>query len=162
AILPLSPEPAHQSLLGEAAALARTIDNPRAVALGLEARYRAGWRLDNLRDRLRAGAELLEAARAAGDPDIEFLALWMRACDVLQLGDGAATDLTVAALGAVAERTRQARDRWIATGMQAALAILEGRLVDGDRLALRAHAVGRGYDPRSAARGLVAQQYLIR
>ncbi|MGH2599878.1 MAG: ATP-binding protein, partial [Dehalococcoidia bacterium] len=127
-VLPFSPQ--YVATLNESVALAREMDDPVSAAIGLESRYRAGWHFDSLAERLRAGSELLAAARAAGEHEIEFLALWGRAYDLLEAGDRCALDDTVNALQAIAQHTQQARHLWIEAGVRAAIAILDGRLDD--------------------------------
>jgi tetratricopeptide (TPR) repeat protein len=96
---------------------------------------------------------VLRAAREAGDLELTLQGHAWLIVDLLEAGDRTAVEAQVAAFEAGAVELRQPVFLWNATVWRTMLAMLDGRLVDADRLA--AEALSAGIMPE----GVTAPQY---
>jgi tetratricopeptide (TPR) repeat protein len=77
------------------------------------------------------------------------------------MGDRDAVDAELAALSRLAEELRQGPQRWTVRSSQAALALMEGRLEDADRLIEDAYALGRDALSFNAAVSEQMQRFML-
>jgi len=130
-----------RSLAAEAVAAARADGDPLTVASCLLAQHHAIWAAGNARDRLRIATEVAGLGDQAGDQEMLLEGRLLAATDRLELGDPAFR----AELGEflrLAEASRQPRFRYAALVRRGALALLEGRLAEAERLIGQAEMLG--------------------
>jgi hypothetical protein len=105
------------------------------------AQHHAIWEAGNAPDRLRIAAEVAELAGQAGDQETLLEARLLAATDRLELADPAfRAELTE--FLRLAEASRQPRFRYAALVRRAAVALLEGRLAEAERLIGQAKMLG--------------------
>jgi tetratricopeptide (TPR) repeat protein len=138
-------------LSAEAVAVARSAGDARAVAAALNARHVALWRPDRLDERLQAADEMLEAARAAGERQLELQARNWRAVDIFELGDMQAWRAEVRRHGALAEELRLPSFTWYTPLWAAVDAPHRGSFEEGRALREQALAEGRRAGDRNAS-----------
>jgi tetratricopeptide (TPR) repeat protein len=123
-----------RSLADEALALARRAGDPRTLAEVLDARLHALWDPEAAEDRLAAGSEIVDLARAAGEGVRERHGLFWRFTALMELGR---VDEAESALVAFEREVTLAGDQQggvMATARHAMLDILRGRFDDAIRL----------------------------
>ena len=103
-----------EALSAAAVTTARAAGDPRALAAALSARHVALWRPDRVEERLAAAAELVAAARAAGEPHQELQARNWRVMDLFELGDMDECRTEMARHARMAEQLRLPSFRWYA------------------------------------------------
>ena len=122
-------------------AAARADGDPLTVASCLLAQRHAIWAAGNARDRLRIATEVAGLGDRAGDQEMLLEGRLLAATDRLELADPAFR----AELGEflrLAEASRQPRFRYAALVRRGALALLEGRLAEAERLIGQAEMLG--------------------
>jgi hypothetical protein len=132
-----------RSLADEALALARRAGDPRTLAEVLDARLHALWDPEAAEDRLAAGSEIVDLARAAGEGARERHGLFWRFVALMELGR---VDEAESALAAFEREVTLAGDEQaavMATARHAMLAILRGRFDEAMLLADEANERGR-------------------
>ena len=131
----------------EAIAIARRIDDPRALAATLSRRQ---FEVSPPEERLDSATELCELATKAGDQDLELRAHAYRLMDMLALGDVAGVDRELEIYARMAAESRQPQHLWHVPLMRATRAIMDGRFEDAERLSAEALAGGqRAQEPLS-------------
>jgi tetratricopeptide (TPR) repeat protein len=121
--------------LGDAALrLAHGAADPGALADVLDARLHALWDPDGAQDRLAAGSEIIELARAAGDDRRERQGQFWRFVALMELGRVTEAESALAAFGREAAAAGDAEAMVMVTARHAMLAILRGRFDDACRL----------------------------
>ncbi len=137
------PEGKAEPLSEEALALARKIDDDRAIASALIRRqFVAGNDADGARQRLVEADELFELGVRLRDPELEVRAHAYRVRGYLELGEIGPADRELAAYEALAKRLRQPQHLWHAPLLRGTRALIDGRFEDADRLAAEALAGG--------------------
>ncbi len=122
-------------LADEALGLARRAADPRMLAEVLDARLHALWDPAGAEDRLAAGSEIIDLARAAGDVRRERLGLFWRFVALMELGHVAEAESALAAFGREAAATGDAEAAVTVTARHAMLAVLRGRFDQASQLA---------------------------
>lgn len=143
ALAAVTPEPASTEVSNAAVEMARRVGDRDALQQVLWSWFLlSGWSPPLPERRLAVAEELLGMATDAGDRERAQFARQWRAAARFELGDvaGARSDLDVALRDAVSLRVPFLV--WGATFPRAALALLEGRLGDADRLAHEALTIG--------------------
>lgn len=154
-----------EALGAEAVTVARATGEPRAVAAALNARHVSLWRPDRLRERLEVADEMVEAAHAAGERQLELQARNWRAVDLFELGEMDAWRLEVGRHGALAEQLRLPAFAWYTPLWRAVDALHRGRFAEADTLRAEALEAGRrAGDPNADlfAQLLVIQGAMLR
>ncbi|MDY7106770.1 MAG: hypothetical protein S0880_36810 [Actinomycetota bacterium] len=100
------------ALAEEAEAMARVLDDRRALGYALAARCDAWSGPDHCRERAEDAAEVVATGLASGDLRLEALGRRLRVVALWELGEVAAADVEIAAFGRIAERLRQPRYQW--------------------------------------------------
>ncbi|MFC5645207.1 ATP-binding protein [Kitasatospora cinereorecta] len=124
----------------EAARVARQAGDRRALATALFARHDVEWAPGTAARRLEIADAMAGAAAAAGDAELEFEALMCRFVALVELADPRAVTALHEA-GQAAERSRLPRAGYLVRSREAALALLQGRFEEGERLAQEAAAL---------------------
>src|SRR5262249_40149289 len=119
----------------EAVAIARRRDDRVALLAALRARQLVLWEPGEAEGRRAIGAEILDLATASHDPMATWEALAWRILDHLELGQMAVVHDALRRGRELAAACRLPRVRWHLAVVEAALALLAGRLPDADRLA---------------------------
>lgn len=149
-------------LSAEATAIAAHLGDPEAAALAAGARRRAWWGPAQLERRLADSTMLLRSARDAGDVELTLQGhLWL-VLDLLEAGDRRAVEAQIEAFSVEAEPLRQPRLMWNVLTWRTMLALLDGRLMDAERLSADALAAGIRIEGRAASEYHVTQMLAIR
>lgn len=116
-----------RELADEALALARRSGDPGVLAEVLDARLHALWDPEGAQDRLAAGSEIMDLARAAGDRGRERHGMFWRFVALMELGRVAEAESALAAFAREATAAGDAAAAVMVTGRRAMLAVLRGR-----------------------------------
>jgi hypothetical protein len=125
-----------------AEAVVAAAGDPSAQAAALNARHVALWRPDRVEERLRTADEMIAAARAAGEPQLELQAHNWRVLDLFELGEMTACRAQIARHNRLADELRLPSFQWYAPLWAASEAALAGRFAEAERLAAEARAAG--------------------
>jgi len=131
-------------LSGDAVAMARRVEDPAALSQALFARHFSFWNPAAESERIAVANELIALADTIGDDEMRLQGHHWLAQSRLELGDVAGAEAEIATFAEVASRTGQALFASQATMMQGCLALLAGRLEEGERLASDALSLGVG------------------
>jgi tetratricopeptide (TPR) repeat protein len=118
----------------QAVEVARSLDDPPALAYALLARAAAMIGPDDSEGQLAALREQRAAAQEARDKELEVEGLGLGNSALLHLGRIGEYAEAIETMGRLADELRQPAQRWIALMQKASLALLEGRLVDAEEL----------------------------
>jgi hypothetical protein len=127
----------------QAVDMARRLRDPATLAYALDGRYAAVWWPENLEDRLTLATELIQAAEEAGDMERALQGHHYRCLARLERGDMLGVYADADAKARLAEELRQPAQEAYVVGMQATLALFEGRFADAEALIPRALALGQ-------------------
>ncbi len=147
----------------EAVTLGRRAGDPRALVEALVARHLAVSSTASLAERTGYSREAVRLARQAGDEELGFRARFQLINVLLEDGDRAALDREVASAARAAERLRQPFYLWFVAAWRAALALVDGRLDEAERLIAHAFSSGcavQGQDEMEQFAGPVYQGQL--
>jgi tetratricopeptide (TPR) repeat protein len=122
------------ALADEGITMARRLGDPATLAHALAGQWPAVSSAHNLRTRMGTADELVALADAMGDRERAYLAHEYRLNTYWGLGDRAGMDVELEALESIAEELRQPPQRWHLTCVQAAVALMEGRLETAEEL----------------------------
>jgi len=136
-----------ESLLDEAIAMARRVDDPRTLTRLLAQSSIVHWTPSAAERRSADVAETLQLARTCADHDAALWAHTIRFADRFRLGDIAAADSELDAYAGLARDLRNPYYGWCETMMRATRAIFGGRLEEGERLSIEAVERNRLHDP---------------
>jgi tetratricopeptide (TPR) repeat protein len=134
----------------DAVATARASGDAGALASALSARHVALWRPDRAQERMAVAAEMVAAARAAGDRHAELQAHNWRVADLFELGEMSAWHEEVARHARLADDLRLPVFQWYTPLWAAAKAMLAGRYENADRLSFEAEEAGVRAGDRNA------------
>jgi DNA-binding winged helix-turn-helix (wHTH) protein/tetratricopeptide (TPR) repeat protein len=139
-----------EQLTAEALANARRSGDPTLLGQTLTDWLAGQWYPDNLQAQQSISDELLGVAERSGDQALRATAHGWRA--VIGLGTGAISlaQREVASLAALASDLRQPTYQWCGLYLSATLALLRGELLEAQRLARDAFAIGQRCSPKSA------------
>ena len=127
-----------EALSADAVALAE----PSALAAALNARHVALWRPDRIQERLSTATAMIEAARAARQPQLELQARNWCVLDLFELGDVPACREEIARHTRLADELRLPSYQWYTPLWAATEAALAGRFAAAAGLAAEARAAG--------------------
>lgn len=137
--------------LGDAATLARALDDASFVRFSPD--DPEGWVLLN--------AEVVQAARAAGDLELEIAGHAGCWTGFLELGDLVGVDRTIAECEATVAALRTPLARWLGSAARAMRALLDGRLEAAEELIVASlRQVERAQSPNVDLQSLVQLVYL--
>lgn len=127
----------------EAVAIARRLDDRGALAYALHARCYSLWGLEDVEARLDAAKEILQLARQVGDRELALQGHSWRIIALLERADLTDADAEIETYARIAAELRQPYFLWEATVFRAMRALLDGRLLDAERLAVEALHIGQ-------------------
>ena len=156
-----SPEP-RESLSKEAVDIARRIGDPTTLAYTLGGMCAALWRPDNPEDRLVMASEMISVGEGAGDREQVLHGHQNSLLVFVELGDIKSVYRELDAVDRLARELRQPAQSWLPAGVQALLALLEGRYDDADRLREAALQVGQRSNPSDAVSHHALQLFQLR
>ncbi|MGH2943694.1 MAG: hypothetical protein ACRDLN_13070, partial [Solirubrobacteraceae bacterium] len=152
-----------RSALGEqAVAMARRIGDRATLASTLSARFLTLWGPGNTRQRLQIASDVVALGKEIGDRELVLHGHDWRVVSLMELGDWVGADIEMAVHARLAEELRDPVHLWHVPVFQANRALLEGRLIDAERLAGEALAVGRWVHAQNAAQLYAAQLFMLR
>ena len=123
-----------RALVDEALRLARRAGDPGTLAEVLDARLHALWDPAGAEDRLAAGSEIIDLARAAGDDRRERQGQFWRFVALMELGRVPEAESALAAFEREAAAVGDTEAAVMATARHAMLAVLRGRFDQASRL----------------------------
>jgi DNA-binding SARP family transcriptional activator len=155
------PDPSRRAMVTRALAMARRVGDPVALASVLTSHSWIVAGPDSLSERLAVADELVAIGRKAGLPYAECDGQQARFQASVELGDIEAADSAVAAAHAAARTTKA---QWMVGWLDAARALLAGRLADAERAARRFREAAREttIPPALAQSSFVRQMSVIR
>lgn len=124
-----------RGLADEALRLARHTEDAGVLADVLDARLHALWDQRGAEDRLAAGSEIIDLARAAGDGEHERHGMFWRFMALMELGRVAEAESALAAFAHDAAAAGDADAAVLAAARHSMLATLRGRFEEALRLA---------------------------
>ena len=133
--------PRARPLSEQALALARTLDDPATLAACLLARHDVLWTPGRAGERIAIAREISELAARTGDAERHAEGLLLTANALLEQGSAAFRSALADFLRA-ADGFRQPRHDYLAMTRRGALALLDGRLDEAERLIAAASALG--------------------
>ena len=113
--------------------LARRLGDPALLTWAGRAAWQAMWSPSHTPMRLDLDAEVLAAARAAGDPAAQAVALLALAVDGLEMSGPGAWEGPARAAEAIAERERLPYVLWTLSWVEMSIAALRADLLEADR-----------------------------
>jgi len=140
-----------EALSAEAVDTARAAGDASALASAFGARHVALWRPDRVEERLEVAADMIAAARDAGDRHAELQGHNWRVTDLFELGDMVAWHEATAHHARLAEELRLPVFQWYTPLWAATQAMLEGRYGDVERLSAEAEEAGVRAGDRNAS-----------
>jgi DNA-binding SARP family transcriptional activator/tetratricopeptide (TPR) repeat protein len=146
----------------EAVQIAERLNDPPARLIALYSRHWSSLGPDlEIEERLAIGTEIVELASAIGDLEMAYRGHHIRMRTLLDLGDIAGTDVEISACARLAEELREPFYAW-QTGMFRALRMLyDGRLRDGEQLALKTLEMSQRGPTAELARTAVGAQLAL-
>jgi tetratricopeptide (TPR) repeat protein len=152
-----------RELIDEALTLARRAGDPGTLAEVLDARLHALWDPAGAEDRLAAGSEIIDLARAAGDDRRERHGQFWRFVAHMELGRVAEAESALAAFEREAATAGDAEAAVIVTARHAMLAVLRGRFERASELIEDVASMGRraGLADVEALTGTLAWSVLV-
>ncbi len=139
------PDPAlRRAEAAEAVAIARRLDDPRALSRAFDGYHGAIWDPDSVEERLALADEMLACAALSHDTEEMVVAHCARWVARWESGDFAGARADIAAAVPVATRLRQPAQRWLIAIAQGAVALFEGRFADVEAHARTGRFEGRG------------------
>ncbi|MGH8572757.1 MAG: hypothetical protein ACREX8_09295, partial [Gammaproteobacteria bacterium] len=122
--------------------LARRLEDGPTLAYALHARHLAVWGPDNVEERVRLSAEVIELARQSGDFSLEISGHVWQLSDLFEMGDIAGADREIDAHEALAGRFGYPHFIAHAYMFRATQAMWRGEFADAEALAQRSLALG--------------------
>ena len=150
------------ALSREAVALARASGDPPTLGYALACRLNALMGPGDPPGRLAVAEELRAVARAVQDRQLESAAEYNRAMVFLETGRMAEYRQALDAVQRLAAELGQPAPRFLATAVQASLALLEGRFADAEALVESALRFGGGSMPWDAVIFSRVQRFALR
>jgi DNA-binding SARP family transcriptional activator len=149
--------------LGEqAVAMAWRIGDRATLASTLSARFLTLWGPENALERLQIASDVVALGEEVRDRELVMRGHHWRVVSLMELGDWVGADIELAVHARLAEELRDPLHLWHVPLFRAARALLEGRLVDAERLTGEAFAVGRRVQAQNAAQVYAAQLFVLR
>lgn len=135
------------AVAADAVAMARRLGDPSLLVQCLVLQHQVGQHPDGLARRREIADELDRFAAASARADLDCLVQWMRAIDLLEIGDRVGAEPHVAACRRLADEVRQPLHLWNAARLRVTCLLLEGRTAEAkqgmhDTLELGRQAVG--------------------
>jgi DNA-binding CsgD family transcriptional regulator/tetratricopeptide (TPR) repeat protein len=148
----------------QAVAMARRIGDPAVLAHTLrDSIFFLLWgQPDKIQERIASMTEMMHLAQKAGAGNLLCEAHAYRMFDWLELGDLPRVDADIAAKERLAEALRSPEKLFMVTAWRAMRAILEGRFVEGERLAQQAEEWGQRLQAYGVAGVFGIQMFTIR
>jgi len=150
------------ALLDEAVAMARRLDDPRALIESLRLHLSVDRDPGQIAWRVKTLDEMLQLAQRVGDKQLALDVLAFRIYDLVALGDAASWSRDLDAHQRVADEIREPFYVYCARAMTVARAINSGHFQEAERLAGEAHAVGQQLGVDNADGVLGVQMFTIR
>ena len=127
----------------ESVEMAKRVGDPHTLASTLNARRWAVSQPERIVERVEVTKELIRAAEAAGEKDLEIQGHLWALMDQLELGNLAEVDTAIAAYGRLAAELRQPIYRWGSVIVRVTRAALAGRMAEALQLAEQAREEGQ-------------------
>jgi DNA-binding SARP family transcriptional activator/tetratricopeptide (TPR) repeat protein len=150
------------ALSEEAVELARELDEPRTLAICLDARHYALWRPETVDERLEVAAELRRVAEETGDPELELEGAGWTVVDLFELGDIQGADVQIAAASKLAEALQRPIWLWWTSLLRCTRAQFAGRFDEAERLAEETLEVGKHGQAENAVSAYAQAMFNIR
>jgi tetratricopeptide (TPR) repeat protein len=145
-------------LAADAVAMARRLGDPVLLVQCLFQQHQVAEHPDGLALRRQIADELDRFAVASARADLDCLVQWMRAIDLLEVGDRGGAETHVAACRRLADELRQPLHLWNATRLRVTCLLLEGHTAEAKQGMHDALELGRQALGGLAVDGFLAQR----
>jgi class 3 adenylate cyclase/tetratricopeptide (TPR) repeat protein len=145
----------------QSAEIARRLDDPEVLAMGLVGMLFALQSPRQARQRFGYASEMLGSARACDSKELISFALWWRAYSALQIGDVVTASQDLEEYGRWAENTREPFILYCAKNFQACQASIRGDFEGCERLAQEALAIGQNLEVQHVAGVFGTQMFTL-
>ncbi len=149
-------------LAADAVAMARRIGDRATIASTLSARYLTLWGPENAVARLQIATDVVALGEEARDRELVLRGHVWRIVSLMELGEWVGADIELAVYARLADELRDPLHLWQVPLYQASRAMLDGRLLDAERHAAAAFAIGRGAQSHNAAQLYAVQLFALR
>jgi DNA-binding SARP family transcriptional activator len=149
-------------LSAEALEMARRIGEPSTLAYALAGYISSSHSPEFTPEQVTRATELVAVAIEAGELELAVEGYEHRAEARLELGDMTGAKADLEEMAKLAARLRQPSQDWFVTELRAHQALLEGRLVEAERLIAEALDLGQKAESWSAAVSFGLQMYMLR
>ncbi|MEY2517482.1 MAG: hypothetical protein QOJ89_4840 [bacterium] len=150
------------NLAERAVAMARRIGDRATIASTLSARYLTLWGPENADARLRIATDVVALGEEARDRELVLRGHDWRIVSLMELGDWVGADIELAIHARLAGELRDPLHLWQVPLYEANRALLDGRLLDAERHAADAFAIGREAQAHNAAQLYAVQLFALR
>jgi tetratricopeptide (TPR) repeat protein len=150
------------AMLDEAVAMARRIDDPRALVEALRLRVTLDRNPDNIERRIALIDEMLLVGQRIGDKHLLMELLMFRVYDLVALGDAANWGRDLDTQQSMADEVGEPFYSYNVRAMKVARAVNAGRFDEAERLATEAHAIGQQLGVNNVEGVLGVQMFTIR
>ena len=155
-------EPQSLAHAADAVRLAEDLGDDQVLADALAGRHVSLLHAAHLEERLAVSHDLIQLGRRMRDKERTLQGLHARIYDLIQAGEILAAKDALAELAALADEVRQPLFAHFAVGWTGALAQMEGRLEEAERLAAESYEMRRRMETADAENVFAAQLFLIR
>jgi tetratricopeptide (TPR) repeat protein len=142
--------------------MARRIGEPSTLAYALAGYISSSHSPEFTPEQVTLATELVAVAIEAGELELAVEGYEHRAESRLELGDMTGAKADLEEMAGLAARLRQPSQDWFVTELRAHQALLEGRLVEAERLIAEALDLGQKAESWSAAVSFGLQTYMLR
>jgi class 3 adenylate cyclase len=149
-------------LVDEAIEIAREVDSPDALRVGLQRKMFVPSGPGAPRERLALADEMLEIGRATGNREGELRAHSYRLWQYLELGEIEAADRELASYAKLADELRMPEHSWLTFALRGTRALLDGDIEEAERLAEEARRAGERAEQPVASQTYGIQMTQIR
>ncbi len=156
------PRERRASLSREALEMARRLGDPTTLAYALAGYISANHSPDHTARQVELATELVQVALEVGDLERAVEAYDHRGEALHELGEMSRAKTDADAMARLAGELRQPSQKFFAAVFQAQLALVEGRLIEADRLIHEALELGRLAQPWDAVTSHGMQLYILR
>jgi tetratricopeptide (TPR) repeat protein len=145
-----------------AVAIAERLGDQRTLAYALSARCTSVIDPRSMEGFTETARETIRVGEAVGEIERSFIGRFYLLIPLLEAGDIDGTRATLAEMTRAAEELREPAYRWGSAGVQAALALFEGRFEGAEELISSAYRVGRDAQRFNALSSYRLQRFMLR
>ena len=150
------------ALADEALAMARRIGDRATLASTLSARFLTLMGPEDSDERLQIASDVIALGEEVRDRELVLRGHVWRILSLMELGDWVGAEIELAVHARLADELRDPLHLWYVPLFAATRALLQGHLLDAERFASEAFAIGRGSQAQNAAQLYAVQLFALR